>query len=420
MIRIAFVQLGSNGDVVSLLPCFKHHADMGKQVDVYTRPPYTPVLDAVSYAKAIPVKRRDMECMNLARELAGKYDEVIVSQVAGNQHRTARGTQNYQCEHWERCGLLDKIHDLPTVIDRRDEQAELQAIQEWMPAEDGRPLLAYNLSGVSSPYAHATEQREWIKRTFGASHRLIDLGALHLKSVMLLLPFIEQAEVLITVDTATVHLAHATMTPTVVFLPEARYPRSEPRQHWVYACTHDQSVTPDYRHAIAQMVEEVPYSWQSHALIRPIPDMVHPYVFHVVNYFWINHGEDKNRVMEAYPTWEARRTDLPGFRTVFFEEKHGAGPGALLTDVIDHAVSRTMHDGDVILHASRHAPIPAEAMARLKHINRMEEVSPGCFAFSVSWWRQNRRHFQFWYTECEGCEEAMRMIGVTGNLVLAV
>lgn len=414
MSRLACIQLGSAGDIIHLLPCFKHHADAGKQVDVYTRPAFAPVLNSVSYAKAIPVNRRDHECQTLAKELAGKYDEVIVSQVAGNDARTARGTTNYQCREWEACGLLDKFHDLPTVVDNRDRAAEMYAIAEWMP--NSRPVIAYNLSGVSSPYAHAAEQREWIKRTFGWSHCLIDLGALHLKSVIHLLPFIEAAEVLITVDTATVHLAHATMTPTVVFWPEQKFPRSEPRQHWIYACTHDESIGADHRENIYDIIRLKDY--RQSRLCRSVVEMTHPYVFHAVNYWW-DEGEDKAQVMSAYPSWEKRRLDLPGFRTVFTEVRTGAGPNALLIDVIDRAAGQTEYAGDVILHASRHAPIPFAAVEPLRHFkDGMAEVASGCFAFTVAWWRRNRHYFE--HVACEGCEDAMRMIGVAGNQVLAV
>jgi hypothetical protein len=412
--NIAFVQLGSSGDLISLLPIMKHHADAGNQVDIYTQPAFAPVLDSVSYAKAIPVKRNIRECMAVAKEIECQYDEVIVTQSPFNETRPARATTNYQTEAWERCGLLEKFHDLPTVIDKRDWEGELAAIREWMP--NSRPMLAYNLSGVSSPYAHADEQREWIKQTFGRSHCLIDLGALHLKSVMHLLPFLEAAEALITVDTATVHLAHAAMTPTVVFLPENKFSRSEPRQHWVYACTHDESIGIGDRENIHDIIRLKDY--RQSTMCRPITAMHHPYVFHAVNYWW-DEGEDKAKVMAAYPSWEQRRLDLPGFRTVFHEVRHGAGPETLLTDVIDRAVEQTQHGGDVILHASRHAPIPFEAIEPLRHIaSGIEEVSPGCFAFAAAWWRQNREYFQ--HVACEGCEEAMRMIGVAGNLVLAV
>ncbi len=412
--KIAFVQLASSGDVISLLPCLKHFSDAGNQVDVYVEPKFATVVDAVSYARAIPINRGVRDCMAVGKEIASQYDEVIVSQVVFNETRPKRSVSNFQTMQWERCGLLNKFHDLPTVIDNRDWAGELDAIREWMP--NSRPLLAYNLSGVSSPYAHAAEQREWIKRTFGRSHCLIDLGALHLKSVMHLLPFLEAAEVLITVDTATVHLAHATMTPTVVFLPENSFSRSEPRQHWVYACTHDESIGTAQQEDIHDIIRLKDY--RQSRLCRPVAAMHHPYVFHAVNYWW-DEGDDKAKVMAAYPSWEKRRIDLPGFRTVFHEVRHGAGPDTLLTDVIDRAAEQTQHGGDVILHASRHSPIPFEAVEPLKHIDSgIEEVAPGCFAFTLAWWKRNRHNFE--NIACEGCEDALRMIGVAENQVLAV
>lgn len=415
MKKTAFIQLGSNGDLCSLLPCFKHHADAGKTVHVFTRPQYAAVLGGVSYATAVPCPNRfDAEWKAIEQQCLHEYDEVFVPQVSGNDRRTRRAVDNYQCSHWERCGLLDQFHDLPTIFDRRDAQGEAEALKEWMPEPDGRDLLAYNLSGVSSPYAHADEQRAWISDAFGESHRLIDLGAMHLKKIRHLLPFLEQASALITVDTATVHLAHATMTPTVVFWPENVFPRSEPRRNWIYACTHDESIGAARREDIYDIIRLKDY--RQNRYCRNIADMTHPYILHAVNYWW-REGEDKDGVMQAYRSWEKRRSDYSGFRTVFFEEKNGAGNDATLQDVLDHAAGQTEYGEDVILFASRHRSIPLDA-TKVKGVTAMQEVCPGIFAFAAGWWKQNRERFA--YLACEGCEEVLRMMAMAGNQVLAI
>lgn len=344
----AVIQLGSTGDLVNLLPCCKAWHDAGEEVYIVTNRGFATDLDAVSYVKTIPVDF-SIRYVFMAEKWAidsGCFDEVTVTQVFGNDRRYPVGPKNWQVGEWVRCGMLERFHELPTIFDRRDRDAERIYMAMHMPVDNGLPLLAYNLNGVSQPYPYVAEQREWITRTFGASHRLIDLGALRLDSPASLLPFIEAAEVLVTVDTCTVHLAHATDTPVIVFHPENEFARSEPRVNWVYACTHRQSIEAEHREAIRELF----YSNQGGRLIRSTAEMVTPFVWHAVEYHWDDDlPEEKARQMAAYKSWESIRMRDRYFRTVFTER-----PGATRVEIIDKAIAMAQPD-DCIIWTSRFA-----------------------------------------------------------------
>ena len=357
----ALIQLGSFGDLVNLMPICKAWYDAGDEVYIVTRREYAPILNSVTYVKAVIVdipNREPFTAEKFAKD-SGCFDEVIVTQVCGNNRRYPIGPANWQVGEWVRCGMLDKFHEFPTIFDNRDRDAEREALAAYLPVDDGRPLLAYNFRGASRPYARASEQREWINATFGAEWRIVDLGSLNLANVALLLPFIEAAQVLITVDTATVHLAHATNTAVIVFQPEDWFARSEPRENWIFACTHENSIRKSEREAIVELMD-AHYCGQ---LVRSTMEMTTVYVWHAVEYYWDDkNSAEKSMQMDAYRSWDRARFEGGGyFRTIFTEREASA------VEVIDKAVAEA-EPSDAILWTSRFTHVTPEMIRSAREV----------------------------------------------------
>lgn len=383
------VQLGNAGDLVSLLPILREMYAQGRQPAVVTQPEFIPVLEATSYVTPISLdlsQRHIHAAQELARDRG--YDDVVTTQVFANTCRAPWGGENWQTEQWCRAGFETQFHELPTVFDRRDFRSEAESLGMHMPKEDGRPLLVYNLSGRSQPYRHAECQRRWIELYF-PEHRKVDIGDLRLPNITHLLAFIERAEVLITVDTSTVHLAHTSNTPTIVFLPENLYPRSEPRSHWVYACTHAQSITPEHRAVIANIVASNDYA--KGRLVRPMRRIA--YVLHPVDY-WLDDGL-RESTLAAQETWDRLMRIDSRFRTLFHER--GEGPPPTLRELIERKC-RDAFDHDWILYAGGNIPIDPSIPELVRDSDAEAfEVKPGIFAFRKRWWSENSVE-----SECEG------------------
>jgi hypothetical protein len=143
------------------------------------------------------------------------------------------------------------LEDALLMFDHRDEYAEAHIIDQYLPETD-LPILAYNFCG-GYPY-DVEEAQSWVKRTFGESFFLLDLGALNLEKPEYLIPLIEESRVLLTIDTLTLHLGHGTKTPTVCLSQDGML---EPRPHWIHHCSYSEFLTPGHRYTIANILGEV-------------------------------------------------------------------------------------------------------------------------------------------------------------------
>lgn len=360
------------------------------------------MLEVVSYAKAFPIDA-NVHQPSIVRDQAEAmgFNDVTIAQVVGNGKLTPRCSRNYQVREWALCGMLERLHDLPTVFDRRDREGEADAVSRYVPHPDGRPLLAYNLTGKSSEYKHAGIQREWIDSSF-PGFRKIDVGAICLPKIHHLLGILDVADVLISTDTSTLHLAHATMTPTVAFVSDKPSGASEARQHWIYACPYAQSIMTKHREAIASLLSE-PIRL-TYSLMRSLDDMAPRRVYHGVDYTWADEDE-KKRVLDAYRTWDQIRfTDGDSFRTIFTE--HGPEWVAMLTEVIDACFAEPFDA--VVLWAHRYTSLPPEVLELARRMDvEACEILPGVFAMTGAWWTENRAMLAG--VMAEDGEEAMRM-----------
>lgn len=260
----ALIQLCRHGDIVSLLPIAKHLRDEGHEVTIVTASEFSPILGAVSYVGVIrhDTHHRDIVGATHAAKKAGIIN-IIKCQGGGQQDADV---ENFQCAQWARAGFLKNFHDFPLVFDNRDKAQEARALSDYIHADEKRPLILTNFKSVSSPYYQVTAQRKWAKETFGKDYFVLDISDICFRNVAHILGFIERAEVLITVDTLTLHLAYATGTPTIAlsrFMDRNNKPttyyNSEPRSHWVYHCSYADSIHAGARLEMERIIREKDY-----------------------------------------------------------------------------------------------------------------------------------------------------------------
>jgi hypothetical protein len=83
---------------------------------------------------------------------------------------------------------------------------------------------------------------------------VVDIGAMRLPHILDLMPILERARCLLSIDTAPIHLAYATMTPTIVISRNEEWSKSEPRKHWLGQFTFAEAMHAGWRKRIAELL----------------------------------------------------------------------------------------------------------------------------------------------------------------------
>lgn len=232
------VQLGRTGDLLQLFPAFKLMAERdGEKPVVMVSDEYAGVFDGISYAQPWVVKYRWWNDTAKAKQLAmGHYSHVIIPQYWNDNDGvpeseasetrlrfTAHGhtwavegeTQDYGTCMWNRLGFTRvQMLSEPLVIDRRDKDREEELVKNHV--RSLKPVLLFNFTGVCSPFGYVPEMMRLL-RNFQSRFQLVDLGLIRARRIYDLLGLYDIAAGLITIDTATAHLANASAVPAIWF-----------------------------------------------------------------------------------------------------------------------------------------------------------------------------------------------------------
>ena len=239
----SFIQLGRHGDLLILFPAFQEIARItGMIPNVLVTSPFHRLFDGISYARPFVVPGNWWEAMPIARRLARQFfgEDPIIPQwwLCTDEKNVPRGTQILQCHgtswavdvdkwpnfgisEWERTGLTRKeFMTLPLVFDRRDKAREAALVRNFYPpALRRKPLLLFNFTGTSSPFSFVPEVSR-VMSAYRTAFHLVDLGQIRAQRLYDLLGLYDAAAGLITIDTATAHLANGSRVPTVWYTVE--------------------------------------------------------------------------------------------------------------------------------------------------------------------------------------------------------
>lgn len=235
-----FIQLGRFGDLILLLPAFKALFDRaGAKPIVVVSKEYETVLDGVSYVRRTAVDCHWWRGMAQARQVATEFFKIPViipqwwnsdkpavpPEARGHHPVTCHGKNfflnlsqcpNFMFSMWQQCGFTqEEMMRLPVVFDQRDAERE-KALVKKARGQKKKPLLLVNWMGVSSPFAAMPEYMRVIHR-FEERFNIVNLGLIKAERIYDLLGLYEAAAGLITIDTATLHLAGAGNIEYVAF-----------------------------------------------------------------------------------------------------------------------------------------------------------------------------------------------------------
>lgn len=249
-----FIQLARFGDIIQMLPAFKALKERtGNNPIVVVSPEYAPVFDGVSYVTpwvmSLPWPSGVAQARGLARV---EYPKAVVLQFwndskAQYSSEVGRQTRVIQCAGekwcvdaerwpdygtamWSRAGFSrEEMLTLPLSFDCRD--ADREARLAKLSLHPRRPNLLINWSGTSSPFPY-TPEFQGIMAKYRDRLSFVDLNAVRAERIYDLLGLYDRSVGLVTIDTATLHLAPAAKLPYIAFT-RSDWSGSVPKGHCV-------------------------------------------------------------------------------------------------------------------------------------------------------------------------------------------
>lgn len=274
-----FIQLGRFGDLILLFPAFKAVYDRtGHKPIVIVSTDYASVLEGISYVERVPVHWHWYQGIPQARNLAQEQfggaiipqwwqvdpkDNILEQQVRGATVLQCHGHEwgvdlhrwpNFMTSMWERAGFTaEEMRTLPLVIDQRDGVRERRLIDAAMKGSGGKPMLLFNFFGHSSPFAWVPECMHVINRFRDRLH-IVDMTRIKAHRIYDLLGLFDHAAGLITIDTATLHLAAGSKVPYVAYT-RADWSSSVPKGNCVLEIKYRDEEVKGRMHELEQTLE---------------------------------------------------------------------------------------------------------------------------------------------------------------------
>lgn len=268
-----FIQLGRYGDLLLLFPAFKLIKDRtGSTPVVIVTTTYANLFEGISYATPYQITGHWYMDMPKARAIADeKFGSAIIPHWwSANVPKddVPQGPKVLQCHGhewgvdikkypdfgtsmWLRAGFTrEEMIAAPLVFDRRNLVREEALVKQHV--FNDRPLLLYNFTGVSSPFGYVPEMMRLLA-PYRQHFNMLDLGQVRAARLFDLLGLYDRAVGLVTIDTATAHLAPASRVPTV-WLTVDGWGSAVPRGNVAFHCPYSQ--TPKHLTEIGNVLEK--------------------------------------------------------------------------------------------------------------------------------------------------------------------
>lgn len=214
------VQLGRYGDIMNVLPIARHIAKSYAPPYFMVSRDFMDVLDGVGYVKPEIFDGPYTKVEEAVDQARANFEHVIVSQVWGETWRVPHECESYSMEMWRMAGYLDRWSDpkMKLVFDKRSPEREARLIRQNV-MKNRKPIMLTCLSGGhSGPFSDWQVFQFDLKQRWQKKFQIIDLSGIVAHRIYDLLGLYELADVLVTIDTATLHLSMAVDIPTIALL----------------------------------------------------------------------------------------------------------------------------------------------------------------------------------------------------------
>lgn len=408
-----YVQLGRYGDIINILPIlYRSHARKENPTLLVSKD-YAPIAESIGYCDWM-VYDGEFEDLPQAIDYAEHITpDLVVTQTVGRGHAEKLVCSSFNKESWRKAGELDQWGMDGLYFGNRDYNAEKELADEFLSKE--KPNILINLDGYSSPYAGADRLEEFIRENFEPEANVVPLHGIQALRIDHMLGLLDRGDILITVDSALLHLAEASNIPTVALVASepSLWHGTDPR------C----NLLGKYRYGRGQIVPLEHIA----TFIRSVIPREFPRMIHVYSDYPSKDDETIRRNRIAYKTWkrqyrygrwvESRVFDKTLSR-VFKDSETRVLP--YIKDLIGCGVKQADSDEDIIvltnadtcfgpyltrlLIASLKTGDASYAFRRdFKRVDReltQHEISRGkqyvgndLLAFRVRWWEKHKGEF---------------------------
>ena len=252
MTQRPYICLGRYGDILNILPLLWADSRDGHRSSIMVAKEYADLLEGVSYADCVSFDGNWLELARAHAEAVKMSNDVKVCQTGGLVEAVKAlaysqiGTDHFVTdahnkEAWKLAGRLAEWGTLPLVIDQRDPERE----KAWLPKKHrgpSKPIMLVCTSGTSSPFPY-TDLLMILLRLQFQQYNIIDISDFKCHRIYDLLGLFEQASLLVTTDSAPLHLARAVPSLPVVALiqdkPRLWYGSAWRPQHIAHIRYHD-------------------------------------------------------------------------------------------------------------------------------------------------------------------------------------
>lgn len=271
------VCLGRYGDIMNALPIARMiYKASGNAPAFLAAENFSDILDGVGYVVPHVYKGRYSNLEDARAATRGRFSNVVTAQIYNAPESDPTLDEPYNRQAWDLAGYLDKWDDAEAVLefDRRDPVRERALIRKHV-RKDAKPILLLMLTGgLSSRYSHAGELQQRIRDEFEPKFQVIDLAAIKAPRIYDLLGLYEVASALITIDSATLHLACAAMQlPVCALVPDNNYLATRPRCSCELSFSYSETLA-QYAHiaewlSTKSKVPKIWHAYEDHAGLLP-------------------------------------------------------------------------------------------------------------------------------------------------------
>lgn len=394
--KTAVVIPGRLGDICHVLPCVRDIAlKEGGKCAVVVSDEFESILDGCSYVEKVVISSHFTDIQPAIEQARAMFPRVLIGKINEKSVGVTTQCHSFSLESWRQLGYLEQYRRLPLVFDRRDRKREEKLIKEW-----GKPerMVLVNFSGKSAPFDSGDD----IKRLFAREFNVVDLSNIRAYRIYDLIGLMDVADLLVTGDTSTLHLAAASGVPVINLIgtKPTTWHGSDPRNNSVLCLDYGEATRTEKLSAMLHSSRE----WR-------------PRTWHV----WSDYamaGDTLRRHEVAKATWPRSWIDLPVRETNrVINDPMRSVP--FIKDLIAHAIDCAgPRDGIVLTNADtcvcETAPKRVEEaileqsscysfrrdFESVQNRKSPQEIRAGrqyagsdLFAFDVAWWNKHGRLF---------------------------
>lgn len=344
-----FLQLGRAGDIFNTLPLAEQtFRETGVKPFYMVAQAFAGLLDGVSYVLPVVYPGPFDEFIPAMFQARKLTNNIRVGQIYGKGIVNRESCTSFTRESWRSANADVPWGTLPLHFNNRDADREEDLLRRCN-IDPTKKLVLLSLDGFSSPFPHGRWLRETLARELPAEFQVFDMTPVKVARLYDLLALYDRAHCLVTIDTGTLHLAHACPDLPVVSLINP-YPTD-----WHASAWRPEHVARifynEFPGAIERVIERVINARDP----RTLPRIVHVWA----DFRKDEHPDHENlrRMKLARESWEMEyaaapgrwlNVEFPSGRTRSSREVGDTSPCPFVGDLVNYGVPYCRKDTDII------------------------------------------------------------------------